>query len=83
MKRKQHSESANPYGKMRPAIVARIKNGELHFGKATMYHADQVIGDADAAIAALLAGRTIYLKQYGPLVTEVQRSIKKAIGTEE
>ena len=57
----------------RAAIVTRIRNGELHFGKAARHIAP--VADAAVAMAALLAGQTIYLKQWGPLVSEVQRRI--------
>ena len=57
----------------RAVIVTRIRNGELHFGKAARHMSP--VTDAAVAILALLAGKTIYLKQFGPPVSEVQRRI--------
>lgn len=65
-----------PYA--RGCIETEIKNGELRWGKVRVLPTG-VIDDCDIAIHDLLQGKTIYLLQYGPLVTAVQRTIEMAL----
>ena len=54
----------------------------MHLGKVTATPKAQVVDDPGVAMMALLDGKTIYLKQYGPLVSEVQRRMAEMRVTE-
>lgn len=61
----------------RPAVVARVKNGELVFGKVLF--CKDFVSCPDTAIAKLLRGDTIRLQEYAPLFNVVQRTVEAAL----
>lgn len=61
----------------RPAIRTRIRDGVLVFDK--ILHRKDFVADVNIAVPDLLAGKTIWLVQFGPVVSQVQKTMEMVL----
>lgn len=64
-------------GGAKPSIEMWVEDGELRLGKAAQRVG--VVSDVDLAVQRILQGERVYVQQYGPVVTQVQRTVQMAL----
>lgn len=64
-------------GGVKPTIEMWVEDGELCLGKAGQRM--NAVSDVDLAVQRLLQGEKVFVQQYGPIVTQVQRTVQMAL----
>jgi hypothetical protein len=67
--RREHRRSRESW-----SFLCFLRKGELVYGQSTPRR--DFIDNADEAIERLLRGEAIWIKMYGPLVTQMQQTIR-------
>lgn len=64
-------------GGAKPSVEMQVIDGTLVVGTAAQRIG--VVGDVDLAVQRLLQGEKVYVQQYGPTVTQVQRTVEMTL----